>query len=232
MPRSGNHRCGGARNTVGSTARKSNSQITSPALSSPRLPNWGTKAGALLLSWGLTSQPRSPKRLGHRIAAGGPGIASACTRLGGSETLLRSRWGGFGACRRRPRSRGFLEPHRQRDPRAFRLDFQDLDTDDIAGLRDLAWVVDVSIGHRGDVHQPVLVDPDIDKGAECGDVRHDTFENHAGPQILELFHALSEARRLENRSGITSGLLEFPQDVSDRRHPEHGIGECLRLGPA
>jgi hypothetical protein len=123
---------------------KSNSQITSPASLSPRPPNSGTKARALLLSWGLTSQPRSPKRLGHRIAAGGPGIASACTRVGGSETFLRSRWAEFGACRRRPRSRGFLEPHRQRDPTALRRDFQNLDTDDIAGLRDLAWVLDVS----------------------------------------------------------------------------------------
>jgi hypothetical protein len=44
-----------------------------------------------------------------------------------------------------------------------------------------------------DVHQPVLVDADIDKGAERGDVRHDTLKNHAGPQILELFHPLAEA---------------------------------------
>ena len=45
---------------------------------------------ALLLSWGLSSQPRSPKRLGNRVAAGGHGIASGCVRLGGSETFLRS----------------------------------------------------------------------------------------------------------------------------------------------
>jgi hypothetical protein len=68
------------------------------------------------------------------------------------------------------------------------------------------------------VHQPVLVDPHIDKGAECGDVRHDTFENHVGLQILELLHALSEVRRLESRARIASWLLEFPQDVCDGRH--------------
>jgi hypothetical protein len=34
------------------------------------------------------------------------------------------------------------------------------------------------------VHQPVLVDPHIDEGAEGGNVRHDAFENHAGPQVL------------------------------------------------
>jgi hypothetical protein len=79
------------------------------------------------------------------------------------------------------------------------------------------------------VHQPVLVDPHIDEGAERGDVRHDTFENHAGLQILERFHSLTEVRRFVGWARIASGLLEFPQDVGDSRHPEHGISECLRL---
>ena len=81
---------------------------------------------------------------------------------------------------------------------------------DIPGLRNFAWILDVSIGHRGDVHQPVLVDPHIDKGAERGDVSDDTFENHAGLQILELFHPLAKTRRLESRARIASGFLEFP----------------------
>ena len=34
---------------------------------------------------------------------------------------------------------------------------QHFDADDIARLPDFARVLDVSIGHRGDVHQPVLV---------------------------------------------------------------------------
>ena len=127
------------------------------------------RPAVLLPSWGLTTQPRSPKRLGHRVAAGGHGIASACARLGGSESFLRSRWAEFGACCRRPRCGGFIEPHRQRDPTPFRLDLQHLDMDDIAGLRDFAWVLDVSIGHRGDVHQSVLVDPHIDEATERSD---------------------------------------------------------------
>jgi hypothetical protein len=50
---------------------------------------------------------------------------------------------------------------------------------------------------------------------ERGDVRYDTFENHAGLQILELFPSLAKSRRLENRARITTGLLEFAQDVGD-----------------
>src|SRR5215831_19572475 len=90
---------------------------------------------ALLPAWGLIRQPRSPKRLGHRVAAGGPGMARARTPLAGSETFLRSRRGDFVACGGRPRFRRLIEPHCQRDPTAFRVDFQHLDTDDIARLR-------------------------------------------------------------------------------------------------
>ena len=75
------------------------------------------------------------------------------------------------------------------------------------------------------------MDPHINKGAERGDVGHDTFENHAGLQILELFHSLAEARHFESRARITSGLLELRQDVGNGRHPEDGIRECPRLEP-
>src|SRR5215472_11197028 len=51
------------------------------------------RPAALLPAWGLIRQPRSPKRLGHRVAADGSGIARARTRLAGSETFLRSRRG-------------------------------------------------------------------------------------------------------------------------------------------
>ena len=126
-------------------------------------------------------------------------------------------------------AQSLIEPHCQRDPTTFGVDLQDLDANDIAGLRNGAWVFHISIGHRGDMHQPVLMDPHINEGTERGDVRHDTFENHAGLQILELFHSLAKADRLESRARITSGLLEFCQDVGDGRHPENGIRKRLRL---
>jgi hypothetical protein len=73
------------------------------------------------------------------------------------------------------------------------------------------------------------VDPHIDEGAERRDIRHDPFENHAGLQILKLFHALTKVRCLESQARITTGLFEFPQDVGDGRHTEHGIGKSLWL---
>jgi hypothetical protein len=41
-------------------------------------------------------------------------------------------------------------------------------------------ILDESVGHRRDVHQPILVNPHIDEGTERGDVCHDAFENHTG----------------------------------------------------
>ena len=73
------------------------------------------------------------------------------------------------------------------------------------------------------------MDSYIDEGAERGDICHDAFENHAELQIFELLHSLAEVRRLEGRARITTGLLEFPQDVSNGRHAKDGIGERLRI---
>src|SRR5215472_15451509 len=93
----------------------------------------------LLPLWHLRRQPGSPKRLSHRIAAGGPG---------GSEPFLRSPCGDFCACCSRPLFQSLIEPHCQRDPMAFWVNLQHLDTNNIAGLRDCAWVFHISIGHR------------------------------------------------------------------------------------
>src|SRR5215472_13677944 len=77
---------------------------------------------ALLPPRRLTRRPGSPKRLSHRIAAGGPG---------GSEMLLRSRCADFCVCCGRPRFQSLIEPHCQRDPTAFWVNLQHLNTNDI-----------------------------------------------------------------------------------------------------
>jgi hypothetical protein len=73
--------------------------------------NRALRTARLSPAWGLTRQRRSPKCLGHRVAASGHGIASACARLGGSETFIRSHRGDVGACYGRPRFRSLIKPH-------------------------------------------------------------------------------------------------------------------------
>jgi hypothetical protein len=130
--------------------------------------------------------------------------------------FFRSRWGDPGGCCGGARLRGFIEPQRQRDPAAFWVDFQHLDTDDIAGLRNCARVFDVSIGHRGDVHQPVLVDPHI--GRRRRTRRHSSRPSRTMPgfKSSSFSHSLAKACHLENRARIMPGFLEFLQDVGGR----------------
>ena len=161
----------------------------------------GREAAALVPPPDLTRQPGSPKRLDHRIPASRSGIVSAS----GSEGLIWFGWDDFGASFGRPRFRGIIEPHRQRDPTAYRVDFQDLDTDHIARLRNLARIPDESIGHRRDVHQPVLVNPQIDKGAARPASSFPSDGGHSRPTCASGTWTRSDLAPAQLRFGLHRG---------------------------
>src|SRR5437667_454376 len=66
-----------------------------------------------------------------------------------------------------------LQAEGEGDALARDVDVENLDPDDVAGLDDLARVGDERLGHRRDVDQAVLMDADVDEGAEGRDVGHD-----------------------------------------------------------
>ena len=55
--------------------------------------------------------------------------------------------------------------------------YSDLHLDDVAGLRDGAWVFDEGVRHGRDVHQAVLVHANVDEGAEGRDVGDGPLED-------------------------------------------------------
>lgn len=63
-----------------------------------------------------------------------------------------------------------------------------------------------AIRHRRHVHEPVLMDADINERAERGDVGDDTFEHHAGREVGDLLHTVGEGRGGEGRTRVTSGF--------------------------
>ncbi len=67
----------------------------------------------------------------------------------------------------------------------------------------------------------------IDEGAEVGHVGHHALEDHAGLEILEVFHAVLEGGGLELRAWVTAWLVQFLEDVGDRRQAEGLVGEAL-----
>ena len=93
-------------------------------------------------------------------------------------------------------------------------------------------VLDEAVGEHGDVHQPVLVDADVDEGAEVGDVGHRPLQDHAGLEIRQGLDPLHELGRLELGARVAPGLLQLAQDVLHRGHAEALVGELLRLQAA
>src|SRR3954469_20221854 len=65
---------------------------------------------------------------------------------------------------RLPRRRDLVvQAQGQRDPLPRDVDGEHLDLDDVAGLHDVPGVLDERRRQRGDVHEPVLVDADVDE---------------------------------------------------------------------
>ena len=66
------------------------------------------------------------------------------------------------------------------------------------------------------------MDAHVDESAECGDVGHRAFENHARGQVRDLFHALLEGRGLELGARVAAGLVQLGDDVGDGGHANAG----------
>ncbi len=73
---------------------------------------------------------------------------------------------------------------------------------------------------------------DVDERAEGGHVADHPFQHHALAQVLDVFHAIGETRRLELGTRIAAGLFQFLQDVAHGGHAESLVGELLGLEPA
>src|SRR6266704_3298195 len=101
--------------------------------------------------------------------------------------------------RRVPRavSRWRIQLHRQCDPPSLEVNFQHFYLQDIAGLYNLARVLDELVRHHGDVYETILVHADVNESSEVRHVGDHAFEQHAGCQVLEFLDALLERRRLE-----------------------------------
>ena len=130
--------------------------------------------------------------------------------------------------------RPFLRPggvlsHGQADPLARHVDLHHPDLHHVAGLHHLVRVLHEAVGERRNVDQPVLMDADVHEGAEGRDVGHHPLEHHAGLEVGDLLDARRKGCGLERRTRVAAWLLEFGDDVGDRRHTELFVGEIHRF---
>ena len=82
------------------------------------------------------------------------------------------------------------------------------------------------------MHQSILMDADIDEGAEVGDVGHRPLQHHAFPQVIQGLDPLPKLRRLELGTRVPARLLQFRQDVLDRGQAELVIRQGRRIEAA
>src|SRR5690606_14401602 len=120
-----------------------------------------------------------------------------------------------------------VEAQGERDPRPDRIHLPPRDLHHVARLDHVARVLDVTARHRRDVYQAVLVDSDVDEGAERRDVGDHTLQHHPRAQVGERVHTLGEGRGAKRRPGVAAGLVEFGEDVGDGGQAEPLVHEVL-----
>ena len=112
--------------------------------------------------------------------------------------------------------------HAEGDAVPGQVHFHDRDLDGLADFDDFAGVLDEVVGELADVDEAVLVDADIDKGAEGGDVGDDAGKFHADLEVGGFFHAFSEGKGFEFLTGIAAGFGEFGEDVGQGGEADFG----------
>jgi hypothetical protein len=107
------------------------------------------------------------------------------------------------------------------------VDLEHADRQLLADLHDLRRILHELLGELAHVDEPVVVNADVDERAECGDVRDDALEHHAGLEILHRRDVVAEFRRLELGARIAAGFAELGGDVVERGLADV-VGDVLR----
>ena len=76
------------------------------------------------------------------------------------------------------------------------------------------------MGKRRNVHQSVLMNADIHKRPEIGDVGNRPLQNHARLKITQGFHTFFKGCRTEFRTRIPARLLKLCENIPDGRQTE------------
>src|ERR1700690_1446776 len=127
-------------------------------------------------------------------------------RACGRSTSLATALGGFRRSddsapgRRVPRASGTACPFwlcAQGNALSGEIHIEHVHVNRVAHLDDLVRISDEMGSELRDVDKTVLVHSEIHERSECGHVRHDSFELHAGGEVLDLSDVVAESRCLE-----------------------------------
>lgn len=113
--------------------------------------------------------------------------------------------------------------HGKGNPAALEVDGKHAHGNALPDLDDIGGVCRKGVAQFGDMDETVLMDADIDEGAEIGDIRDDAGEFHSGVQVFEDMNTFCESKHLELFTGIPSGLCQFGDDIAEGWETD-GIG--------
>ena len=120
--------------------------------------------------------------------------------------------------------------HRERHPPPSLVDFEHPDADHLTDAHHVVRIADVLIREMADVHQPAVVQADVDKGPKVDHVEHRTQQFHAGLQVLELEYALLKKWLRQVLAGIAAGPGQLLDNVGQQQPTDSQLtGERIEV---
>src|ERR1700745_3609973 len=85
---------------------------------------------------------------------------------------------------------------------------------------DVRWIFNEVIAQLADVHQTVLVHPDINECAKGGDIGNNPGQPESGFEVLKFADAFRKRENLKLLSRVAPRLSELIHDVGQGRKPD------------
>ena len=112
--------------------------------------------------------------------------------------------------------------HRQGNATAREINRLHRDRHLLPNLHDVIRVFHKPVSELTHMDQAVLMYADVDKGAKCNDVCHDTLQHHSRRQMFRLGDVVAERRRYETLARVAAGLPQLTHNVVQRRQADIG----------
>ena len=77
-------------------------------------------------------------------------------------------------------------------------------------------VFHIAVRQLAYMHQPILVDPDINEGTEGGNVGNDPWKFHSDLQVFHLFDTIRKAEGLKALTWVAARFGEFLKYIVER----------------
>ena len=88
---------------------------------------------------------------------------------------------------------------------------------DIARLKELGGVLDISVAHLGDVKKTVVVNADINEATEVNDVSYGAVKLHTGLEVVDIENVGGKDRSGSIVTNISAGLFKLLDNIVKSR---------------